>query len=55
MNHPALSGEETPTPLFEIRTSIQNLLSDDFTTRGISLEQLKCLAVMTVVVGLFAD
>ncbi|MDP6957173.1 MAG: HEAT repeat domain-containing protein [Planctomycetota bacterium] len=41
MNQPELSGAQTPTTLLEIRKSIQNLLSDDFTTRGISLEQLE--------------
>ena len=41
MNRPELSGAQTPTALLEIRASIKNLLSDDFTTRGISLEQLE--------------
>jgi HEAT repeat protein len=41
MNRPELSGAQTPTTLLEIRASIKNLLSDDFTTRGISLEQLE--------------
>ncbi|SVB97378.1 uncharacterized protein METZ01_LOCUS250232, partial [marine metagenome] len=41
MNRPELSGAQTPTTLLKIRTSIKNLLSDDFTTRGISLEQLE--------------
>jgi len=45
MNQPELSGAHPPTTLLEIRKSIQNLLSDDFTTRGISLEQLETYGV----------